>query len=397
MSAFQIRFGGFKGVVSIDPNLVGKQLQFRKSMKKFESGYNRLDVLNLAEYIPCFLNRQVIVILSSLGVEDKAFSDLLDQSLKTINCLLINNQVASDFLIQYYRPIVSSTSINTFNLNYTFEPFFRDLLKTIQQKMLTDLLKKSRIFVPKGRILMGTIDETRTLKENEVFIQCKYGLLDTPNSFEGTINDKFAKTFIVNSKIAVAKNPCMHPGDIRTLTAVNNHALHHMFDCIVFPSVGNRPITNMCSGSDLDGDLYLVTWEPSLIPVMQEEPMDYGSGKAKEETEPISINQVIEFFVNFIKVDQLGRIANAHVAISDSSMRGVKDPMCLKLAKIFSQAVDFPKTGFVAEIPSEIQKLQYPDFMEKKGTWYFSQKIIGKMYRKCKQISTGEFDFDKVG
>ena len=47
----------------------------------------------------------------------------------------------------------------------------------------------------------------------------------------------------------------------------------------------------------------------------------------------------------FIEVDQLGRIANAHLALSDSSPLGVKDPKCIELAKLFSSAVDFPKTG----------------------------------------------------
>lgn len=37
-SAFQIRFAGFKGVVAVDPNLISDQLQFRESMKKFDSG-----------------------------------------------------------------------------------------------------------------------------------------------------------------------------------------------------------------------------------------------------------------------------------------------------------------------------------------------------------------------
>ena len=73
--------------------------------------------------------------------------------------------------------------------------------------------------------------------------------------------------------------------------------------------------------------------------------MLYAAPKSKEKTEKISINDIIEFFVNFIEVDQLGRIANMHVALADSSEDGVRNPMCIELAKIFSLAVDFPKTG----------------------------------------------------
>ena len=45
-SAFQIRFGGCKGVLSVWPSLDGEQIQIRKSMKKFESDHNKLDVVN---------------------------------------------------------------------------------------------------------------------------------------------------------------------------------------------------------------------------------------------------------------------------------------------------------------------------------------------------------------
>lgn len=37
----------------------------------------------------------------------------------------------------------------------------------------------------------------------------------------------------------------------------------------------DRPHPNECSGSDLDGDIYFVCWDPDLIPPLQFEPMDY--------------------------------------------------------------------------------------------------------------------------
>jgi RNA-dependent RNA polymerase len=58
------------------------------------------------------------------------------------------------------------------------------------------------------------------------------------------------KYFVVKSKIAVAKNPCMHPGDVRVLTAVDVPQLKHMVDCIVFPACGKRPITSMVNEAE---------------------------------------------------------------------------------------------------------------------------------------------------
>jgi len=44
-SAFQIRFGGCKGVVAVDPTLGSEDiLQVRESMIKFQSPHNKLEV-----------------------------------------------------------------------------------------------------------------------------------------------------------------------------------------------------------------------------------------------------------------------------------------------------------------------------------------------------------------
>jgi hypothetical protein len=43
--------------------------------------FGKADVLNVADYIPCFLNRQVIMILESLGIEDSVFLELQDKKI----------------------------------------------------------------------------------------------------------------------------------------------------------------------------------------------------------------------------------------------------------------------------------------------------------------------------
>jgi RNA-dependent RNA polymerase len=93
---------------------------------------------------------------------------------------------------------------------------------------------------------MGCIDETGLLEEDEVFIKCDNVLNDEePNGEEeqeeyedeDKDNESLAYT-ILKGKIAVAKNPCMHPGDIRVLNAVDKPQLRHLVNCIVFPSKG---------------------------------------------------------------------------------------------------------------------------------------------------------------
>jgi hypothetical protein len=145
-SAFQIRFGGYKGVVAVDLNLINYELVFRKSMKKFDSGHNRLDVLNVAKHVDCYLNRQVIIILSALGVPDSVFINLQDEMLNELSSMFTDCHIAYKYIQAYFRSTFSFSRNNP-TLNYSLEPFFRSLLKIIYYKTMEDLIKKSRIYV----------------------------------------------------------------------------------------------------------------------------------------------------------------------------------------------------------------------------------------------------------
>lgn len=82
--------------------------------------------------------------------------------------------------------------------------------------------------------------------------------------------------------------------------------------------------------------------------------------------------------------DNIGVIANAHLAISDESTEGAYDERCIKLAELHSVAVDFQKTGVPASITRDLRATSKPDFMESNdvGAVRESQKIIGVLYRQ---------------
>ena len=53
---------------------------------------------------------------------------------------------------------------------------------------------------------------------------------------------------ILTGPVVVTRNPCLHPGDVRQLTAVSVPELAHFVDCIVFPNHGPRPHPSEMAG-----------------------------------------------------------------------------------------------------------------------------------------------------
>jgi RNA-dependent RNA polymerase len=394
-SAFQIRFAGFKGVVAANPNVCPedplRRLWLRPSMKKFDSPHRVLEVLNTTQYIACHLNRQVVMILSGLGVPDEAFLRLQDAMLARMGRMLLEGGTGSRFLAQncHCLPPLPFGHQPAFDAALTMEPFFRSLILAAYQRQMAELLTRSRVFLPRARILMGTIDETGSLEPDQVFVQCSRVPTDDECASNAFIWDEERNLFTVLGAVTIAKNPCMHPGDVRRLSAVDHPALRRThFDCVVFPAKGPRPLTDMCSGSDLDGDLYFVAWDPALLPPATYPPMEYDAPKATVVEGPIGLPHIRRFLVDFIANDQLGMLANAHVAHVDHKPLGVCDPICMRLAYLFSMSVDFPKTGFIPDFPKEAKVALWPDFMQKTDLpGYPSQKVIGRMFRKVRAIA----------
>ncbi|CAG9327586.1 unnamed protein product [Blepharisma stoltei] len=362
--AFQIRLGGCKGVIALDDTLTGSVVYLRPSQVKFESKIRDLELLNPAEFRFGYLNRQLIMLLSTLGVPDSTFDILQEEMLETLRSDLKS-------YIEYIRGVSrGNLTVQCLErlMDYPREPIFGELKELLITRSLEELKKKQRIWIRKSGCLMGVLDEKGLLNYGEVFLQTQEG-------------------GIVEGLVVVAKNPCLHPGDIRILMAVNHPELHHLYHVVVFPQKGERPHTNECSGSDLDGDLYFITWDIRLIPPHYAHPMEYDTAKPKKEPGPYDFTTLIYFFSLFIANDRLGQIDNAHLALADASKNYAFDEKCIELCELHSVAVDFAKTGNTVTIPKELQPQAFPDFMEKKDmNYYQSQKILGKLYRKIVEL-----------
>ncbi|KAL4637957.1 hypothetical protein ACB092_03G116100 [Castanea dentata] len=360
-SAFQIRYGGYKGVVAVDPT--SSKLSLRKSMCKYKSENIKLDVLEWSRYRPCFLNRQIITLLSTLRVKDRVFEKKQKEAIDQLEALLTDPLSSQEALESIFPGETKKLDA---------EPFLSMMLQTLRASKLLELRLKSRIFIPNGRCMMGCLDETRTLEYGEVFVQISRLV---GNSLMG--------------EVVVAKNPCLHPGDVRILKAVDVSDLHHLADCVVFPQKGKRPHPNECSRSDLDGDLYFVCWDPDLIPPRQIQPMEYIGANTKPLDHDVTIEEVQEYFVDYILNNRLGIIDNAHIVFADSEPRRAMSPECIELVKLHSIVVDSPKSGVVAEIHHRLRVMKYPDFMEKSDKrTYKSKRVIGKLFREVKDLAS---------
>ncbi|KAM5581252.1 putative RNA-dependent RNA polymerase 1 [Rosa sericea] len=384
-SAFQIRYAGYKGIVAVDPKL-SKKLALRKSMCKFKSLNTKLDVLAWSRYQPCFLNRQLITLLSTLGVQDRVFEKKQKLAMNQLEGILTDPLKAQEALeLMFHGEATNVLREMLMFYKPNAEPFLSLMLQSLCASKLAELRSRTRIFVPNGRSMKGCLDETRTLEYGQVFVQCSHHAI-----FDGSTTTASQENFTVEGKVVVAKHPCLHPGDVRVLMAVDVPALQHMVDCVVFPQKGKRPHPNECSGSDLDGDDYFVSWDRDLIPPRQTEPMNYNPAPTVELDHNVTMEEVGESFTNYIVNDNLGIISHAHLAFADRKPRKAMSDECIELAKLHSHAVDSPKTGVLVELPRRLRVQEYPDFMEKiDRKTYESKCVIGKLFRQVKDIELG--------
>lgn len=294
--AYQIRFAGCKGVVACWPTKNDNiRIYLRPSMNKFQSRHTVVEVCSWTRFQPGFLNRQIITLLSALDVSDDVFWRMQETMISKLDQMLLNTEVAFDVLTASCAEQGNTAAIMlSAGFKPQTEPHLRGMLSCIRAAQLGDLREKARIFVQSGRWLMGCLDEAGVLEQGQCFIQVSNPSLQNCFSKHGSRFSEVKKDLqIIKGLVIVAKNPCLHPGDIRILEAVDSPKLHHLFDCLIFPQKGERPHTNEASGSDLDGDLYFVSWDDNLIPPSKRSwiPMEYTPAVVKEL--PRAVNHLV--------------------------------------------------------------------------------------------------------
>lgn len=343
-SIFQFRLAGCKGVLAVAPELRGLDLRIRKSQYKFGADHNGLEVIRCSEYWAANLNRQLILVLSALGLSDEVFIDKQQKTLDHLQEAMEKDSAALDGLHQSIDPNQMTMSIASLVLDgfrSANEPFVTSLLRLWRAWTIKYLKEKAKIPVGKGACVLGCIDETSTLRGHFYDLQpSKPGsnippMEDLPQIFIQVSRSGQPGTFdVIEGKCILARNPSLHPGDIRVVHAIDVPALHHLKDCVVLPQTGDRDLSSMCSGGDLDGDDYIVIWDEDLVPKYWQPPMDYTPPAPIVLERDVEVSDMTKFFVNYIKNDRLPRIAQAHLALADYLDNGIYEDNCLELAEL---------------------------------------------------------------
>jgi hypothetical protein len=243
-------------------------------------------------------------------------------------------------------------------LSFHADRFLTDIVEVAAMSSLRSLKYRARIPVAKGFLLYGIMDETNTLREGEVYIATE--------QYDNSGIKR--RSIVVGERIVITRAPALHPGDVQLVTAVNvpeGSPLRALHNCVVFSQQGPRDLPSQLSGGDLDGDLFHIIYDTRLIPDFTMPPADYASTAAKDLGRSVEVDDIVDFFIEYMNMDRLGQISNKHKIRADIKPAGTRDPDCVLLAKLASDAVDFSKSGVPADmgqIPRGADHLR-PDFM----------------------------------
>ncbi|XP_066277875.1 uncharacterized protein [Branchiostoma lanceolatum] len=368
-SVIQFRMKGCKGIVMIDPSLPNG-VCIRPSQEKFKWKLPAPHVFGVCDdgisqpYAFGQLNKQYIMMLSALGIQDDVFLSKQDTYFRELDRLEIDKEVAFRHLCArgYMGLAERLFSREDGPDNETLEILrgFRNRVRRPPKankvhKLLNTKPEPARalkIPIEKSRNVFGVCDPSGKLQPGQCF-------------FQATVRGK--TQVFADTTVAVVKCPCYHPGDFRVLQCVNVEECRHLVDCIVFPVQGERPHADEIAGSDLDGDKFFVCWDPDLVPECEEKPLSYPGGEAAKK-ERVSSDDLISVFANYNSrtVSRLNELFNRW-----ADVRGVKSSECRNIAKLFATAVDTAKTGKGVVIPPRL--LKPPEARETRYVW---QKML---------------------
>ncbi|QRV91137.1 RNA-dependent RNA polymerase [Ceratobasidium sp. AG-Ba] len=357
-AAYQVRLGGYKGMLAVDYRLEGSVICVRKSMDKFDSPDLDVEVARAFDRPgPCFLNRPLIMVLETVNeIQTDIFLKLQRDAAR----------LGASFKLPGVMTRMQSSGLE---LQHCYALGMKTVLKNAETDILRELKHRARIPVPESWKLVGIADEFNYLKQSEIY---------------ACTRDRDGEPIYLEGPYLITRSPVIHPGDVQVVTAIGRPPRGSPFDIeplvntVVLSCQGERSLASCLGGGDLDGDLYdlinLSVW-PELAPRKLAEPAEYPPAPKKMIVgRPCNADDVKDFICDFITSDMVGIISSQHLKLADYRPLGVKD----EISGTRVLPSDIPRTSRLPRPDWDAGEL---GFRNTRDRVYPSQRALGHLYR----------------
>ena len=238
-AAYQIRFMGSKGMLSVDHTLGGRAVLLRDSMIKFEAPDARdLEIARAFDRpTPYFLNRPLIMLMEGIGVDFEILERLQTRAVWQTEAAALNLSSAAQLLECYglgasFRISSVMNSLDKIGIDsLAGDKFYNKFFEFAQNHVLRELKHHARIPVPGAWTLVGVADVHKYLKPGEIFA-CVRPLNSSPIFLEGPV--------------LISRSPTIHPGDIQVAFAIGRPPPGSCFEKEPLPNTVVFSVLGMC-------------------------------------------------------------------------------------------------------------------------------------------------------
>ena len=239
--AFQIRFQGSKGMVSVDYRLEGRIICLRQSMVKFKDpSSTTLEIARAFDQpTPYYLNRPLIMILDGLGVPFEAFQKYQRRAIHEVKHASTSLGRTAQLLQSHGLGAACRLPSTLLSLEKLYveslgsNPFYQQILEHSVNHILREIKYHARIPIPNAHTLVGVADVHRFLEPNQIF---------------ACVKPRDCAAFYLEGPVLISRSPVIHPGDVQIVHAIGQPPFGSCFarepipNTVVFSVLGRFPL-----------------------------------------------------------------------------------------------------------------------------------------------------------
>ncbi|KAL5624132.1 hypothetical protein BROUX41_004192 [Berkeleyomyces rouxiae] len=330
---------------------------------------------------PAALNTQFIPVLSAQSRDPSDMVQRISEYFEeTINYeMAIHKFMDSDNVASYLKwihadPLAKIDRITTGNIPYLgglprndyerikfllsggFNPmeqrYLFDLIKTMVESRCMGLKEKLRIKIPQSTYAYMTVDFLGVLEEGEIHLGFSKGF---------QVSEHESVQLLHGEDVLVARSPAHFPSDIQRVKAVFRPELRHLTDVVVFSAKGDRPLADLLSGGDYDGDMAWVCWDERIVQNFENAPpppdlflglekdektfaeIDDSSYQQREDT----VDQFLLHAFMFNMNESMLGLCTTYKEYLCYELDSVKEPQIAVLSTLLGYLVDQMKQGYI--------------------------------------------------